>query len=243
MSVKFTDYINLDGIEIGMYRDGPVGASVSCGADSAIILYLLMREIKHDLHIYNVIGEYRRHVLEPAFDRVVETCKQLTGKTNVFVHKVHVPKPPVELIFNVFKAGLDSGDCDIIYTGMTKFPPDEVYADWEEKLPDWHVQLRKSDEVYPLFGMEIKIPPGTNCATPPLTVDGLYKPSLIQDPRVYNPMVNYDKRSIAKLYRALGVEKELFPNTRSCENDEHTNGHCGKCWWCNERIWGFGYLE
>ena len=237
------DHLNLDGIDFGIYRDGPVGVSVSCGADSAIILYLLMKEVTHDLHIYNVIGEYRRHVLEPAFDRVVERCKELTGKTNVFVHKLHVPKPPVELIFKLYKDSLESGEVDIVYTGMTKFPPDEVYVDWEEKLPEWHVQSRKASNVHPLFGFEVKLPPNTNFAVPPLSIDGKHVDSIKQDDRVYNPMINHDKQDIAKLYRALNIEKELFPYTRSCEDDDHINGHCGKCWWCNERLWGFGYLE
>lgn len=237
------EYVDIDGIKIGLYKDGPVGISVSCGADSAIILYWLMKNVEHDLHIYNLIAEYRKSVLEPAFDRVVNKCLELTGKKNVFIHKLHVPKPPPELMFKVYKDALDSGEVDIVYTGLTKFPPDEVYADWEEKLPDWHVQTRKDGQVFPEFGFEMKLPAGTNFADPPLSIDGNPVDKLVMDQRAYSPLVNHNKQAVAKMYRALGVEKELYPVTRSCENDNHPDSHCGKCWWCGERKWGFGYLE
>lgn len=237
------EYFNIDGIKLGLYKDGPVGISVSCGADSAVLLYWLMSNVKHDLHIYNIIAEYRKEVLEPPFDAVVKKCAELTGKQNYFVHKYHVPSPPPELLFKTWTEALDRGEIDILYTGFTKFPPDEVYADWEEKLPEWHVQLRKHDQVLPEFGIEIKIPPGTNFSNPPLSIGGKSVDKLVMDTRAYSPMANRDKRSVAKLYKEFNVLDTLYPVTRSCENDNHPGSHCGKCWWCNERLWGFGYLE
>jgi len=237
------DYTEFDGIPFGIYKDGPVGISVSCGADSAIILYILMKYVKHDLHIFNLIADYRKHVLEEPFDRVVKRCAELTGKSNYFVHKYHVPKPPPELLFKTWTESLDKGEIDILYTGFTKFPPDEVYADWEEKLPEWHVQMRRDNQVLPEFGIEIKIPPGTNFSDPPLTIGGKIVEKLAMDERAYSPLANHNKRSVAKLYRAFNVLDTLYPVTRSCENDSHPSSHCGKCWWCNERRWGFGFLE
>ena len=237
------DILNLDGIDFGIYRDGPVGISASCGADSAIMLYLLMKEVTHDLHIYNLIGADRQPILEPSIDKVIARCVELTGKTNYFIHKIHASAPPPELIFNIYKEVLDSGEVDIVYTGLTKFPQDSVWEPWGQPGPEWHVKWRQYDNVHPLFGLEIAIPAGTDCADPPLTIDGIYKDKLTQDSRVYNPMINHDKRGIAALYRALNIENELFPFTRSCEDDSHVIGHCGNCWWCKERLWGFGYLE
>lgn len=237
------EYSNVDGVKLGLHKNGPVGISVSCGADSAVLLYWLMSNIQNDLHIYNIIADYRKSVLEPAFDRVVKKCAELTGKKNYFVHKHHVPSPPPELLFKIWTEALDKGEIDILYTGFTKFPPDEVYADWEEKLPEWHVQLRKHDQVLPEFGIEIKIPPGTNFSKPPLSIGGKVVEKLAMDKRAYSPLANHDKRSVAKLYKALGILDTLYPVTRSCENDNHPESHCGKCWWCNERRWGFGFLE
>jgi hypothetical protein len=237
------EYQDIDGIRLGLYKDGPVGISVSCGADSAIILYWLMKNVEHDLHIYNLIADYRRDVLEPPFDRVVTKCAELTGKTNYYVHKFYVPKPPPELMFKIWRDSLDSGQVDIVYTGLTKFPPDEVYEEWEDKLPEWHVRTRKHDRVQSEFGYEIVLPEGTNFSNPPLSIDGNPVDRISIDGRAYSPLVNHDKRSVAKLYKVLGVENELFPVTRSCEDDNHLQGHCGKCWWCGERNWAFGYLE
>jgi hypothetical protein len=68
----------------------------------------------------------------------------------------------------------------------------------------------------------------------------------------YRPFVNIDKKGICELYNNLGVLDELFPLTHSCENyNEHTmmqldlSKHCGLscCWWCQERLWGFGKLD
>lgn len=237
------EYVDIDGVKLGLYKDGPVGISVSCGADSAILLYWLMKNVEHDVHIFNLIADYRRDVLEAPFDAVVKKCAELTGKTNYIVHKFYVPKPPPELMFKVYKDALDNGMVDIVYTGLTKFPPDEVYENWEEKLPYWHVQSRRDGQVFPEFGFEVQLPPGTDFAVPPLSIDGKPIDKLKMDDRAYSPLVNHNKQSVAKLYRALGVLDTLYPVTRSCENDDHPNGHCGKCWWCNERMWGFGYLE
>ena len=117
-----------------------------------------------------------------------------------------------------------------------------MYVDWK-KLPEWHVETRKASRVHPLFGMELILPPNTNFSVPPLSTSGTQVDRIKQDDRVYNPIINNDKRDVAKLYRSLNIERELFPYTRSCEDDKHIDGHCGVCWWCKERIWGFGYLE
>ncbi len=233
------DYINIDSIPFGIYRNGPVGISVSCGADSAIMLYILMNEISDDLHIYNVIGDYRKHVLEPAFDNVVNKCAELTNKKNFTVHKIHTSEKPLKVMYNTFKERLDSNEVDIVYTGITKFPPDEVYDDWM-KLPKWHVETRRAGRTYPTFGGTISVYPTER---PDGSFDTKEDSYIIDiDERVYTPLFNYDKRDIARIYRALNMEENLFPVTRSCENDTHIDGHCGECWWCKERLWGFGHL-
>ena len=54
------------------------------------------------------------------------------------------------------------------------------------------------------------------------------------------------------MYKEANLLDELYPITRSCEYDPTSNyfkniknpgiGHCGKCWWCEERKWAFGTL-
>jgi 7-cyano-7-deazaguanine synthase in queuosine biosynthesis len=51
------------------------------------------------------------------------------------------------------------------------------------------------------------------------------------------------------MYVKFDLMDTVFPLTRSCEwtskitevADPGTN-HCGVCWWCEERKWGFGKL-
>ena len=57
------------------------------------------------------------------------------------------------------------------------------------------------------------------------------------------PLINIDKKGVREHYVTQGVLEELFPLTRSCET--HTTDfseHCGECWFCRERQWGFGRL-
>ena len=234
-------YINFDNISIGIYKDGPVGISVSGGADSSALLYVLMKHVEHDLHIFQLLPEYRRLALESPFDRVLKKCSELTGKKNYFIHKLRLVSAAPEMLFKVYKEHLDNKTVDIVYTGITKFPPDEVYENWDEKLPSFHVDFRRDKNIHPLFGIQINIPAGTDCGN--VTIGGEIKDKIVSDKRVYSPLINNNKRDVAKIYRFFNVEKELFPVTRSCENDKHLDSHCGKCWWCQERIWGFGYLE
>ena len=52
---------------------------------------------------------------------------------------------------------------------------------------------------------------------------------------------------LQKLYDKYNLTYTLFPITRSCEGSDYETGnytfHCGKCWWCEERMWAFGFLD
>jgi 7-cyano-7-deazaguanine synthase in queuosine biosynthesis len=58
----------------------------------------------------------------------------------------------------------------------------------------------------------------------------------------YSPFVNIDKLEIYKMYKELNLLDTLFPVTRSCESLDISEGHCGRCWWCEERLWAFKKL-
>lgn len=60
------------------------------------------------------------------------------------------------------------------------------------------------------------------------------------------PFVNVDKRAVHEIYSRKGLMDSLYPLTRSCESPargRQIDIHCGECWWCAERLWGFGRLE
>jgi hypothetical protein len=238
------DYINIDGIPIGIYKNGPVGIGISGGADSAVLLYILMSNISHTIHIYNMWTSSRKSAFSKSVDATIETCSRLTGNTNYVVHKVQVePDESIEFYINMLTDALDKKEIDMVYLGLTSFPPREVYLDFAGQQPEWHNEFRSGEVTHPLFGFTVPVETaedfGSSC---PLTIDGKPIDSLSLDTRAYIPLFNHNKKDIAKLYRFFDLEKSLLPVTRSCENDNHIESHCGNCWWCHERIWAFGSL-
>jgi hypothetical protein len=217
------NYISIDNIPFGIYNDGPIGVGISGGADSAILLYILMSNVTQPIHIYNMWSSSRKYSFAKSVDAVIRICSRLTGNTNYIVHKHQVePRENIEFYFDMLTTALDNKEVDIMYMGVTTFPPKDVYLTFEQQQEDWHNKFRSDEVKHPLFGLTIE--------------------SLSLDTRTYVPLRNYNKKDIARLYRTLDLENSLFPVTRSCENDDHQDSHCGQCWWCQERMWAFGHL-
>lgn len=231
--------ILINNVEIDIYDDRPVGVCVSGGADSAILLYILLSNIKNHLQIYTMMSPERRPAIESHVDSIVNTCKELTGNSNFTLHKNAVAVQSPDSLFQLCRDKLDSKEVDIIYFGLTKFPPTEIYEQWEEKQPQWHIDARNDSVIRPMYGMCIPIDENTD--TTWLTSE--IKDKIEIDQRAYVPFVNLNKKDIADLYNACGVLDQLFPKTRSCETQSHIGSHCGKCWWCEERLWAFGCLD
>ena len=176
-------------------------------------------------------------------DSVIETCSKLTGNTNYVVHKTQSePDESIEFYFNMLTEVLDKKEVDIVYLGITSFPPKEVYLTFSSQQPDWHNDFRSGEVEHPLFGLNIPLDRAEDFSEFPLTIDGKPTDSLTLDTRAYIPLYNHNKKDIAKLYKHFELEKKLLPVTRSCENDSHADSHCGHCWWCHERIWAFNSL-
>lgn len=55
------------------------------------------------------------------------------------------------------------------------------------------------------------------------------------------PFVHLEKWQTIELYYLLGKE-ELLKLSHSCTEQPPTRGHCGKCYCCHERAWGFHSL-
>jgi len=72
--------------------------------------------------------------------------------------------------------------------------------------------------------------------------DPLIQRPIWQPNQVGVPFTNHNKQTIAAMYRELNLIDTLFPLTKSCISRQIKDGHCGHCWWCNERQWGFGRL-
>jgi hypothetical protein len=222
------EFIKISNIPIGIYKDGPVGIGISGGADSAVLLHILMTNVNKTIHIYNMWSSSRKYSFSKSVDAVIETCSKLTGNTNYVVHKVQVePMESNEFFFNMLNNALNKKEVDMIYMAVTNFPPKDVYLEFDQQQEDWHNRFRSDEVEHPLFG---------------LTISGELDKTLVLDERVYVPLRNYNKKAVVELYQELELEKSLLTITRSCEDDDHIESHCMKCWWCQERIWAFGHI-
>ncbi len=205
------------GIEI---HPGQLGLSFSGGADSAVLLYILLSTVTDTLHLYSFYAEKKAHIAEPITDRVLKKCIELTSNSNVVHHKEYIKEQTPMLVHTLLQSYIKRDSLSKMYNGISKFPPDTVIDQFKEqiKFDDPYVyQRRKASAVYDLyFGENLSF---------------------------YRPLANMDKKDVADLYRQLDLESNLFPLTRSCETVSSPDQHCGQCFWCEERHWGFGHLE
>jgi 7-cyano-7-deazaguanine synthase in queuosine biosynthesis len=104
-------------------------------------------------------------------------------------------------------------DVNVVYGGFTRPPPEGAIVDFD-----------------------------TDAAFGAVETPGLVSPYYYENNRLYYPFANINKKGVAELYKELDIE-DLYSYTRSCESLTLTTGHCGKCWWCKERVWAFGRLE
>jgi len=218
--MKIIKKIDCAGTNLNIY-DGPVGVMVSGGADSAILLYYLMKHCTETIFIFtegNNVKLRRNAIISP---RVVEKCIELTGNINV-VHQInYITETNLETLYkNPRFAVRESGYVRIVYEGLTMNPPDDISNNLVPELDFEHT--RSTDGDNPIFH---------------------------DDNKFYMPWTNTDKKGIAKMYREENLIDTLLPVTRSCEYDPNCEffddvkdpglGHCGECWWCKEREWAF----
>ncbi len=213
--------IDVSGVNLDIY-EGPVGVSCSGGADSSILLYNLMKHCEDKIYIFSTGNNQRsRHNVEVA-TKVVERCIQLTGNSNIEHHISYCEVQSSETLFPKLRPYIDNGVIKMLYTGITENPPTNISDNFKLKIT------------------ETKRNPGV---IKPFIVNGV----------AYTPWTNVDKRSIAKMYNEENLLEDLYSITRSCEYDPTSDyfekiedpglGHCGECWWCEERKWAFGRLE
>lgn len=195
--------------------DEPIGVLVSGGADSALLLYLLLSKYKSRVHIFSTSTGPRRIDIKHCID-VVRKCSELTGNYNHRQHINYTEGYAGHALFDTAYEFVEEERIRWLFTGITKNPPLDVQAQWDAKQPDIALEGRGPDEIRDPFRHSAH--------------------------RKIYPWTNLDKSDIAKLYQKYGLEDELFPLTRSCVNVDIHDRHCGECWWCNERKWAFGKL-
>jgi hypothetical protein len=204
-----------DTVEFNVYPRS-LGICVSGGADSALMLYFALKYATFTTHIFSLANQEKWLRNTHASIDVISKCAELTDNYN-FVH--HVTYDVTQTKDNLFVLPTQYLAKDIVstvYTGVTKNPPFEVTS------------------TFTLESLE-------NSERDPTVV----RP--IKNGNWYRPWTNLDKQDLCDIYQQHNLIDTLFPVTRSCEwlnHDWPDLGivHCGKCWWCEERQWGFGRL-
>lgn len=211
--------ISCAGTNLDIY-DKSVGIMVSGGVDSAILLYYLMKHSTSTIHIYSQGSnlKYRRNtIIAP---QVIEKCIQLTNNINVIHHIEYNEVFTYDSLRVSPERAVMNGITHIVYDGVTMNPPHDI--------------AKK-------FTPELEFDTGRD--------DTSDNDMFHSNDRFYMPWANTNKKGIAQMYREENLMDNLFPITRSCEYDPTCDyfdkvedpqlGHCGECWWCKEREWGF----
>ena len=119
----------------------------------------------------------------------------------------------------------------VAFTGVTANPPTHLTQFYQDYLPE-------------VYGGDYQAPE-LQVRTPD-KIRQEYDKSSSTNRMWWQPWTNWHKQDLAELYNNLAIMDTLFPLTRSCEgmgSEILARKHCGECWWCQERLWGFGRLQ
>lgn len=230
MNFEFEDQV-LDFTIPDNYKD--IGVMVSGGADSALLLYLLVKQIKDreldiNLHILTSSYAIRGYATQMFANRVVEfVLREFTAhniiKTNYQFYKDIRRDNDFHQIWNDWWRGKR---VDMIVNAVSSMPRDldavvdniRLYDCPDAPIEDGrHAHVHRDTMTYR-----------------DITYD-----------TAWHPFTNIDKRFLKYLYDKFELTDTLYSLTYSCENNDAdiTNNyttHCNTCWWCLERKWAFG---
>ena len=201
------------------------GIWLSGGVDSSILCYLLAKHILDnnlDFKIQPVTIFKNKRTSN--YNDVINFIKKSLNCEDLFLEPIVKDREDDDeytAFFNLNYSNIVSKKYKYIYSGINATPDNEHYTDTWKPIPELE-QVRNS---------YIKKLLVINCV---IEIDNtLYEFGEIK------PFFNLDKKEIAKLYRQHNLLDTLFPLTISCITEI---SHCGECWFCKERIWGFGKL-
>jgi|TARA_Y100000310_G_scaffold329034_1_gene398200 hypothetical protein len=220
--------ISQDTIEIDIPEQyTKIGIKASGGLDSTILSYMLAlykRDERPDIDIIPITLIESTKPFQFMYSSMsLQKISELTGitfGTHYFnmVHTHLICEGQDELVISLYDNEIIEGH----FYGVTLNPPADAFPDQAGVDHD-----------------RDRLPAGARYPT-------------VIDDNNWQPFANIDKKGICELYESLGVLNELFPLTHSCEmiHGEYLmqldlSKHCGydSCWWCQERLWGFGELD
>jgi 7-cyano-7-deazaguanine synthase in queuosine biosynthesis len=191
-----------------------IGINFSGGADSSLLLYILMKKLCQKIYIFTYVSNLKGRSTAKISVDVIEKCIQLTGNSNIEHYVSYHDTLNNETFIKFSNKYLSSGEISNIYTGVTSAPPKHINCNFSYSDI---INERDADFV---------------------------RRTYIKEYHWHMPFTNIDKSVIKNLYDYFEITDTLFPVTRSCEILNRSNylNHCGECWWCNERKWAFDRL-
>lgn len=202
--------INLADNTVVQIPEGPIGISCSGGTDSSLLLYILMANTLDPIHVFTLSNNKKGRSNAVVVPKVIERCIQLTNNINVVHHSWYAEDQTKEALFDPQHHAIKIGTIKNLFYAVTANPPLDV------KFNSGVGEQESRDA-------------------------SVVKEEIAFDGHFYMPFINKNKKTISKIYQELNLMNTLFPMTRSCEeiNRIEYYDHCGKCWWCEERHWGF----
>lgn len=201
-----------------------IGVKISGGADSAIVTYMLAKyvaEIRQDITIIPItLNAEGKHYQQIFADKVLKKISELTG----VVFGTHYYKTIGAATSEQYVSGQEEFVWDLYRKGIVQAHFVGITANpYESEAPH-------------LFVEGAGLPSDDRSKLPQK------RPQI--DSTSWRPLINTDKKGVAEHYKNLNLLDVLFPLTRSCEKfTTDFSHHCGECWFCQERLWGFGRLE
>lgn len=205
-----TDTIKINGLDFDIHS-GPVGISHSGGADSSIMLHILFKYAAGPIHVFTCASTFKNRSNPRVSYNVIDYLIELHGRHDIYHHIFFTEVQTFSTLFIPLTNFIKSNNLTVMYTAGTALPPDSDLANFVNNTP--------------LYGIR-----NQNIKRPVYDTSGKF----------YTPWWNMDKKFVAGVYQEMGLVDTLFPITRSCEDLQLKEGHCGRCWWCEERFWAFG---
>ena len=213
--------LEYDGTVVDFFETFPkdvtsIGLHFSGGADSTLILYLLVKMIQErkcegKVKIYPICG-YDISIPDLVVYEVTNNIiNWINAKTQTTcIHPIQItpyfaPDFQKDELFKVNKAYLkDRYNCDIIIDGISLGMPESP----RHGIGQWTV----NENIKELPNLK---------------------------PHTF-PWATVNKKFIAEQYKKLDIE-DLSNLTNSCTVSTKTP--CKECWWCEERYWAFGSYD
>jgi hypothetical protein len=225
------------------YKD--VAVKLSGGADSAIVYYAVCNHYKNtNTNVYALtMGTAAKPWYPQGATKLIRIVKELTGVAPV-EHYVHYQPEEGAAAYSQGIARMDElaikrFELDAIYSGLTINPP---ISEMKEYFAHTHQQFGL-DQTRVLAHIEGRDDTRDTTEEPTFFTKRYGERSVDR----IRPFINKNKQAVYRAYQTCDMMEKLYPYTYSCETipdnyDTMDFVHCGHCFFCLERYWGFGRI-